>query len=139
MRPRYFFNIFTSITIFAFVPLLSVAGCIPPDKANQPDTASAAQVEVQDAVVGRVDVGFDASALNSAAPEPISSPATAAQDGPSLLASHCSQCHSVQQLIQFKKSHSEWSKALDQMQAMGVRLSDTEKDVLLDYLSVVDK
>ena len=58
---KIFFNIFTSITIFAFVPLLSVAGCIPPDKRIT-DTASAAQVEVQDAVVGRVDVGFDASA-----------------------------------------------------------------------------
>lgn len=56
------------------------------------------------------------------------------QDGAALLKSRCSQCHVIQRLEQFKKSRSGWELALKQMEALGVRLNDEEKGVLLDYL-----
>jgi hypothetical protein len=38
-----------------------------------------------------------------------------------------------------KKSRSGWEKTLEQMEALGVHLEDTEKAILLDYLATSDE
>lgn len=57
------------------------------------------------------------------------------QDGSSLIDSHCAQCHTIQRLKQTKKTRTGWENTLAKMERIGVSLSDTEKVVLLDYLT----
>lgn len=63
---------------------------------------------------------------------------TSQEDGRSLLESLCAQCHIPQLLMQVKKERIEWEKTLAQMEAVGVHLSDDEREILLDYLTAAD-
>jgi outer membrane murein-binding lipoprotein Lpp len=135
MRSRHFFITSIIATVTTFVLVLSVAGCIPPDNAGQIDSHPAAQ----DARVERGEAQVDAAAPDSAAAESAPSQAAPTPDGPALIKSHCSGCHVVTQFDQIEKQRPEWEMALSSMEAMGVHLSDAEKGVLLDYLSIADK
>ena len=86
-----------------------------------------------------VAVQIDAGALVSTTTEPVASQAAPMQDGLELLKTHCAQCHVTAWFDQIEKPRAEWEEALARMEAMGVQLSDTEKDVLLNYLAVADK
>ena len=55
-------------------------------------------------------------------------------DGHTILENICAQCHLVQSLLQIKKSSPEWEEILQQMEMMGVHLSEIDKSVLIGYL-----
>jgi len=57
-------------------------------------------------------------------------------DRPSLLEEHCARCHDVQWLEKADKPRTGWEQTLTQMESLGVQLSDTEREALLDYLAV---
>lgn len=48
-------------------------------------------------------------------------------------------CHVPEWFDQIEKSPAEWEAVLERMKLLGVQLSDTEKDILLDYLAAADK
>jgi hypothetical protein len=82
-----------------------------------------------------VDDQTDAKTLLSSPIVPIATQRNPPLDGPVLLEEHCAKCHVVQRLEQIEQSRAAWEKILMQMEGMGVHLSDTEKFVLLDYLT----
>lgn len=79
-------------------------------------------------------VPTDFSELDSTIQKPIESKSDTVTDGPSLLTNHCTKCHTAQSLRRIEKGRTEWELTLARMEGMGVRLSDSEKEVLLDYL-----
>jgi cytochrome c5 len=60
-------------------------------------------------------------------------------DGQTILENTCAQCHLAQSLLETKKSPAEWEAVLQQMALMGVRLSETEKIVLIEYLATTEE
>jgi hypothetical protein len=84
----------------------------------------------------KVPTEVDSSNLSTQAPT--SSPETALQEGPLLLHTRCTQCHSLEKVLQAKKTRAEWEEALSKMEGFNVKISDLEKKVLLDYLTIVE-
>ncbi len=70
---------------------------------------------------------------------PTSSPKTVVPDGPTILQNRCTECHSLQPIQQVKRTRVEWEKVLSKMESFGAKISDTEKTILLDYLTSADK
>ena len=116
-------------TIVVVLVLLAVYS-IPASTVHPTNSTSG----VQDAMEKQVEIQSDVGALNSTAQEPTASQAASSQDGLLILESRCARCHTAQWLKQTKKTRTEWEKTLAQMERMGVHLSDTEKNVLIDYL-----
>jgi hypothetical protein len=135
MRPRYIFATIGFVTVFVVILVMLTAGFIPPG----PVTKISTQTGPRNVSVESAEVQVDAGASHSSTPEPLASPVTPKQDGPSLLESHCAQCHITRSLEQIKKSHAEWETTLAKMEAMGVHLNESEKVVLFEYLAVTDK
>lgn len=97
-----------------------------------------ASSSAQDTVVEYPAISTVFGELDSGIQKTAESTSDSINDGPSLLARHCTKCHTAQSLRRIKKQRAEWEMTLVQMERMGVRLSDIEKDVLLDYLVVTD-
>ena len=135
MRPRYFFvtMIFNVIVAIVLTLLASCSG--PPNIADQIDP----QPDVRGTLAEHAAVQDESEEPISETAETVLSQVTPIQDGLTLLSTHCAKCHVTTWFDQIEKTHSEWEMALDRMEAMGVQLSDAEKDILLDYLSAADK
>lgn len=134
MRPRYLF--ITTLTIFIFIVIFVLRtdgfqnrGLAPP---ITPNTGQVAQVE-------RVEDQAHATPFIAATPEPVLIQAASQKDGPALLESHCTRCHTLQSFNQINKSRMEWENALAKMEALGVHLDENEKIILLDYLELANQ
>ena len=86
----------------------------------------------------RVEIKEDESSLASHPSSSSIIQETPRLEGPTILQSHCAQCHDVQWLEQIQKTRQGWEQMLIRMEGMGVHLSDQEKVVLLNYLAVAD-
>jgi hypothetical protein len=131
MQPRKIFVSSIFITILTFVLLLIVTGFIPPG-VDRPQALASTQGA---APVESPEIQVNLKALTTSAPEPVASLEISIQDGQSLLEAHCSQCHLTHSLDQVEKSRGEWEMDLKKMETFGVRLGDSEKTILLDYLT----
>lgn len=134
MRPKYLF--ITTLTIFVFLAIfvLRTAGSQPRGLAP-PTTPNTDQV----ALVERVEDQVHASRTIAATPEPVLIQAASQKDGPALLESHCTRCHTIQSFNQIKKSRPEWENALAKMEGLGVHLDENDKIILLDYLEFANQ
>ena len=56
-------------------------------------------------------------------------------DGPTLLNSRCSSCHSPQRGLMARKTPAEWEQIMTRMIAKGAKVNNAERAVLVDYLS----
>ena len=56
-------------------------------------------------------------------------------DGPTLLNSRCSTCHSAQRGLTARKTPAEWEQTVTRMIGKGAQLTDAEKAVVIDYLA----
>jgi cytochrome c len=56
-------------------------------------------------------------------------------EGQALVASACSQCHSLQVVTGLRLTRKQWEAKIDQMLARGAKLSDEEIDVAAEYLA----
>ena len=56
-------------------------------------------------------------------------------DGPTLLNSRCSNCHSPQRGLTTRKTPAEWEQTVTRMIGKGAKVNNAEKAVLVDYLS----
>ena len=134
MRLKYILMIVLFVITLAVIFVLFAAGSFYPATAKQTNTPSV----VGDAQVEPDEFQVDTHTLISPTVEPAVSQMTPLPDGASLLEKHCAQCHITKSLKQTEKPRLDWEKTLRQMEAMGVRLSDIEKDVLLNYLTPAD-
>jgi hypothetical protein len=135
MRLNTIMAAFFCVTIIAAILVLLAGGYIPTLNVPQANLSS----DAQNVLVEDGEASPDASTGTSTPEEPAVTQVTPLQDGASLLASHCAQCHPGQWLEQISKPRSGWEKTLLQMEEMGVHLSDDEKVILLDYLAVTDE
>jgi hypothetical protein len=55
-------------------------------------------------------------------------------EGESLLASRCTECHTLSRVENAEKTRDEWTRTIDRMVAMGAELNSEERVILLDYL-----
>ena len=129
-RPRYFFAATIFVIIFGIVLVLGAAVYVPYGNPPQKNLSADMGAAPEKGDLNQVDdVTFVSSPTES-----IPTQETPLIDGYSLLETHCAQCHTVQKLIQIKKSRSQWEIILKQMEAMGALLSDSERNLLLKYL-----
>ena len=56
-------------------------------------------------------------------------------DGPTLLNSRCSSCHSAQRGLTARKTPAEWEQTVTRMIGKGAKVNNAERAVLVDYLS----
>jgi cytochrome c5 len=127
----------TFIAIAACAVVLALTAACAPATGNGPQlNTPGAEQSVQ---VDPAGEQADAVAGIPAKIESTETQAGALPDGQSLLETRCAQCHLVQSLEQNQKSRLDWEKSLKQMEMMGVRLDDTEKGILLDYLAAAGK
>jgi len=122
-------TIFLAI-IFAVGTVLLFAYTNPAGSLTAIDSTSSAQ----ETSMSNSKVPTEFSELDSTIQKPIESKSDTVTDGPSLLTNHCTKCHTAQSLRRIEKGRTEWELTLARMEGMGVRLSDSEKEVLLDYL-----
>ncbi len=87
----------------------------------------------------RTPVTTEVGLSNPSKVVPTPSIAAPPENGSSLLQSRCTQCHELQWLRQVKKTRTGWDETVSQMEWFGVKISDAEKTVLLDYLAGVDE
>ncbi len=133
MSTRMMIALFT-IALAAALVLLAANSIRPSSTA-----LTKAKTDVQDVQTQPSEVPTEVSSSNLPTQAPTPSPDTALQEAQSLLQTRCTQCHSVQKVLQAKKTRAEWEKTLSAMVSAGAKISDTEKRALLDYLTVVAK
>lgn len=121
-----------AITIAFFVliaakrgsPGVSATALTPSVAVDEPVTRVSEPVETNTrSVTGSAAVGHQA---------------LAAEDGLTLLQTHCSECHSVKLLEKTRMSHGAWEKTLSRMERYSGTLSDAERAVVLDHLVAPD-
>jgi hypothetical protein len=134
MRPKDLFITIIVNAVFAAV-LGLLTSCSMPQKSV---TQTVSSRDVRDALAEQVAFQADAGAVVSIAEGPVAPHDMPVQSGLSLLQSHCSGCHLTAWIDQIEKPRAEWEEILERMESMDVHLSDSEKDVLLDYLAVAD-
>jgi cytochrome c5 len=140
MRSGYSFVAMTLLTIIITLAALTLvlrnSEFTPPEtvaSANPPSAATKGQVD-------KVEVQDKPGTLVSGTTETLPlSQATPAPDGSAILEDRCARCHAAQWLAEIEGSRLEWEKVLVRMEMKGLRLSDTEKDVLLDYLAAAGR
>ena len=133
MHLRIRLTVITFFVAITFIATMS-AGCVPAINVENAPPANS-----ENMLADHVEVTVDASETDPDPKKEAATPEIPPPDGQSLLEKHCAQCHPVQSLIKPRKSRLEWDMALAQMKGMGVRLSNEEKDVLLDFLSVPEE
>jgi hypothetical protein len=89
--------------------------------------------DVQGVQTQRSEVSTEVETSNLSTQAP-----TVLQEGPLLLQTRCTQCHSLETVLQVKQSRAEWEATLSKMEGFNVKISDSEKKVLLDYLTIVE-
>jgi hypothetical protein len=127
------------ITAF-IVPALAAALVLLAAKSIPASTAPLSKTEsgVQGVQTKHSEVPTEMGSSNLSTQAPTTFPKTALQEGPLVLQTQCTQCHPLQTVLQVKQARTEWEKTLSKMESFNVKISDTEKKVLLDYLTTVD-
>jgi hypothetical protein len=134
MRPRYLSIALAFSTIFVVILLMVTAGTKPPNTADQLNSPT----NVRNAPAEGNAVQVDAGAVPSTTLGPPAAQANRLPEGLLLIENHCLQCHKTEWLKKVKKSPTEWTMTLAQMETMGVDLEENEKAALLDYLVAFD-
>ena len=119
-------------SVAAFV--LLAANFIPPSTIPLSKTTS----DLPGAQTKYSEVPTEDGSSNLSTQVPIPSVETALPEGQLLLQTRCTQCHPLQEILEVKKTRTEWENALLKMESFNVKINDTEKKVLLDYITTVD-
>jgi hypothetical protein len=135
MRQRLFLITMIFTLVLFLITGVLVSCSRPRQTANETEIPADAQVTV----IEHGSVLFEA---RESVPE-VTATDTAQEmsikDGHTILENICAQCHLVQTLLQIKKSRPEWEGVLQQMEMMGVHLSEIDKSVLLNYLVATEE
>lgn len=57
------------------------------------------------------------------------------EEGEALLEDRCMVCHTLDRVMRSQKSREEWDTTVERMVNLGARLTDAEKEGLVDYLA----
>ena len=57
------------------------------------------------------------------------------EEGEALLEDRCTACHTLDRVMRSQKSREEWDTTVERMVSLGARLTDAEKEGLVDYLA----
>ena len=125
-----------SAAVAAFFALILAACSEPYDQSVQTAALMNAQVGLIETM--EVQVPVDTRVPNQTSPPAQKNPAVIstapADDGPSILAHRCAQCHPTQTIEQTSKTSLEWEASLARMEVYGLKLDADEKALLIDYL-----
>jgi hypothetical protein len=135
MRKRHILGSIIYILAFTLI-LVTQASCSTPHIITTPIKPLS---DDQETTFGNVMVEANARESTSEVKEPVVTQEMSINDGRPILENICAQCHLVQSLLEIKKSRIEWEGVLQQMEIMGVHLSENEKVTLLDYLATSEK
>ncbi|HNS50606.1 MAG TPA: cytochrome c [Anaerolineae bacterium] len=80
-------------------------------------------------------VGLAAGCGGSAAPATSAPSQPSPADGAALLQERCSSCHSLSKATNEAHTQAEWEQIVSTMIGKGAILTDSEKDVLVEYLA----
>jgi hypothetical protein len=131
----------TARIITAFmVPALAAAVVLFAAKSVPASTTPLPKTErgIQGVQTEGSEIPTDVGSSNLSTQTPTPSLETTLQGGPVVLQTRCTQCHSLEKVLQVKKTHAEWEETLSKMESFNVKISDSEKQVLLDYLTIVE-
>ena len=123
------------VPVFVAVLVLLAANSIPASTIPFSKTKS----DLQGLPTNFSEVPTEHGSLDLSTQVPIPSAETALQEGQLLLQTRCAQCHPLQKILQVKRTRIEWEEMLKNMESFNVKINDTEKKVLLDYLTTVDQ
>jgi cytochrome c5 len=129
MLPIKFFIALIATTLIATIFIIFSDHLIPHSADPELDPATVAW---EDTVETALE---DPGEPISARAESVETRVESQLDGPSLLESHCSECHATKVLEQYKKSRSDWELTLEKMEGFGVQLPEDERVTLLVYLA----
>ncbi len=135
MRSSNFFITIIFDAVFVAILAMQASCTVPPSTGTQIDSPPDAQDALTEHTVSQADTGELVFTIR----EPDAVQGTPLLDGLTLLKSNCTMCHVPEWFDQIEKSPAEWEAILERMKLLGVQLSDTEKDILLDYLAAADK
>ena len=128
-------NIVTLIvTAFVAALVLLAANYIPVSTTSLSKTKS----DIQGVQTKRSQVSTEVDSSNLSTQVTTPSLETALQEAPLLLQTRCTQCHSLETVLQVEKTRVEWKETLSKMESFNVEISDSERKVLLDYLTIVE-
>jgi hypothetical protein len=134
IRARHYFVTISTVSILIVILMLIFSASIPPRSIPQRNLPS----DAWNLPEKRGEALVNPNSLVSVTTEPDGSQTSQQPDGSSLLQRHCTQCHMAQWLEGVQKSLPEWEATLARMERNGVLLSETEKNILLDYLATTD-
>lgn len=129
MRPSHFLTGIFISSVFVVGIVLIAAYALPTKSIPSTNLKSHSEEEAVER-----EVVIQSRSINEQPNQPAAVQSTPFPDGPSIIENHCERCHIPQLIIQVKKSRSEWEQTLDQMEKMGVSMSEDEKTTLLDFL-----
>ena len=135
MRQRHFHN----TVIFTLALLLITGALVSCSHPRQTTNKTKVPADAQVAAIDHASVQFEARENFPVIIATTTVQEMSINDGHTILENICAQCHLVQSLLQIKKSRPEWEGVLQQMEMMGVHLSNIDKSVLLDYLVATEE
>lgn len=56
-------------------------------------------------------------------------------EGEKLLQQRCTSCHEKTEVVAVGRTREEWSQNVDQMIAFGTKLTEEEREILVEYLA----
>lgn len=135
IRPAMRMLVALFVTVLVAVLVLLAAKTI--SASNLPAKTNS---NVQNVQAKPLEVPTKGRSLAQSTQVPTPSPETVLQqEGPSILQAQCTQCHSLQKVLNVKKTSAGWEETLARMESYGTKINDSEKNLLLDYLTNVNK
>jgi cytochrome c5 len=74
---------------------------------------------------------------NPATSNPENQKNTSAVDGANLINEKCNSCHAASRVTSAAHTREEWTATVERMISHGANLTDTEKQLLIDYLAAL--
>ncbi len=109
------------VILTVFIMVVSLAACGGATPAPKPAESAQQQAQPQ------ANVAPTKSEAGS--------PAAGALDGKSLVAERCTKCHNMDRIVAKKASADGWKTTVERMMGKGAKLSDAEKQTVIDYLA----
>lgn len=120
MNMRLFFPV--------LVLILMLAGCTPAIETSKP-AVSASQPAVE-----TLPPAAESTQPATGSTEDPSVSATATIDVDALIREKLANNHSIDRVYNAQKTHEEWNTTLDRMIGYGAKITEEEKQIIIDYL-----
>ena len=117
------------LSLVLLVLLVGIAACAPNNATPLPATEAPA---ITEAPVESVET--EVAAPTEAVSEDAQTAEPAAMDVEALILEKLAGNHSIQRVYAAQKTREEWNTTLDRMIGYGAKISEEEKQIIIDYL-----